>query len=159
MRRREFISFLGAVAAWPAAARAQQTEQTRRVGVLMNTVADDPDGQAGVAAFSQALQKLDSHVRIDTRWGENDEDLDRKYAAELFALAPDVFLAGGSLSAAALKRVTRTVPIVFVSVADPVGGGFVDSGLGGWHAIYASNIAGAWAIVRVYLRMRKNWLR
>ena len=93
----------------------------------MNTVADDPDGQAGVAAFSQALQKLDSHVQIDTRWGENDEDLDRKYAAELFALAPDVFLAGGSLSAAALKRVTRTVPIVFVSVADPVGGGFVDS--------------------------------
>ena len=132
MRRREFISLLGgAVAAWPVAARAQQAEQMRRIGMLLNATADDPDGQAGIAAFNQALQQLDwaigHQVRIDTRWGQNDEDLDRKYAAELVALAPDVFLASGSLSVAALKRVTRTVPIVFVNVADPVGGGFVDS--------------------------------
>ena len=132
MRRREFISLFGcAVAAWPVAARAQQAEQMRRIGVLLSAAADDPDGQAGIAAFSQALQQLGwavgGQLRIDTRWGQNDEDLDRKYAAELVALAPDVVLAGGSLSVAALKRVARTVPIVFVNVADPVGGGFVDS--------------------------------
>jgi putative ABC transport system substrate-binding protein len=132
MRRREFISLLScAVAAWPVAARAQQSEQMHRIGVLLNTTPDDPDGQAGVAAFNQALQQLGwtvgRQVRIDTRWGQNDEDLDRKYAADLVALGPDVFLASGSLSVAALKRVTRTVPIVFVNVADPVGGGFVDS--------------------------------
>jgi putative ABC transport system substrate-binding protein len=97
--------------------------------VLIN--AYDPDGQAGVTAFNQALQQLGwtagRHVQIDIRWRQNDEDLDRKYAAELLALAPDVFLASGSKSVAALKRVTRTVPIVFVTVADPVGGGFVES--------------------------------
>src|SRR3974390_1047550 len=132
MRRREFISLFGcAVAAWPVAARAQQAEQMRRIGVLLNAAADDPDGQAGIAAFNQALQQLGwavgGQLRIDTRWGQNDEDLDRKYAAELVALAPDVVLASGSLSVAALKRVARTVPIVFAGVADPVGGGFVDS--------------------------------
>ena len=116
MRRREFISLLScAVAAWPVAARAQQIEQMHRIGVLLNTAPDDPDGQAGVAAFNEALQQLGwavgRQVRIDTRWGENDEDLDRKYAADLVALGPDVFLASGSLSVAALKRVTRNVPM------------------------------------------------
>ena len=103
----------------------------RRIGVLMNRAADDPEGQAAVAAFQQALQQLGwsdgRNVRIDIRWGANDVDRDRKYAAELVALAPDVILASGTLSVAALQRVTRTLPIVFVGVSDPVGAGFVDS--------------------------------
>ena len=130
MRRREFIAFLGGAAvAWPVTGRAQQAERVRRIGVPTNTAPEE--GQAGVAAFKQAFQKLSltvgRNVQIDIRWGENNEDLDRKYAAELIALEPDVFLASGSLSVAALKRVTGTVPIVFVGVADPEGGGFVDS--------------------------------
>src|SRR5262245_26226215 len=132
MRRREFISLLGgAAAAWPITSRAQQTQQMRRIGVLLNAATDDRDAQASIAAFEQALQQLGwvvgRQVQVDIRWGENNEDLDRKYAAELIALAPDVFLASGSVSLAALKRATRTVPIVFVGVADPEGGGFVDS--------------------------------
>jgi putative ABC transport system substrate-binding protein len=131
MRRREFITLVGSAAAWPLTVHAQQLETTRRIGVLMNTASDDRLSEAGLAAFNQALQKLGwtvgRQVQIDTRWAENNEDLDRKYAAELIALRPDVFLASGSLSVAALKRVTRTVPVVFVGVADPEGGGFVDS--------------------------------
>jgi putative tryptophan/tyrosine transport system substrate-binding protein len=130
MRRRAFITLVGGgVATWPLVTRAQQAERVRRIGVLMNTAPEE--SQAGVAAFKQAFQKLSltvgRNVQIDIRWGENNEDLDRKYAAELIALEPDVFLAYGSLSVAALKRVTGTVPIVFVGVADPEGGGFVDS--------------------------------
>ena len=126
MRRRDFISLLGsAVAAGSLAARAQQPEQVRRIGVLMSRAADDPQGQAMVAAFQQALKQLDwsdgRNVRIDTRWGENDIDRDRRYAAELVALAPDVILANGTLSVAALQHATRTLPIVFVGVSDPVG--------------------------------------
>jgi ABC-type uncharacterized transport system substrate-binding protein len=131
MRRREFITLVGSAAAWPLTVHAQQLETTRRIGVLMNTASDDRLSEAGLAAFNQALQKLGwtvgRQVQIDTRWAENNQDLDRKYAAELIALRPDVFLASGSLSVAALKRVTRTVPVVFVGVADPEGGGFVDS--------------------------------
>ena len=131
MRRREFVTFLGGAAAWPLTALAQQSEQVRRIGVLMNTAADDREGQAGVAAFQQALQQLGwtvgRNVQIDIRWGENNGDLDRKYATELVALAPDVILASGSPSVTALQHVTRTMPIVFVRVSDPVGGGFVDS--------------------------------
>jgi putative ABC transport system substrate-binding protein len=97
----------------------------------MNTTADDPRGQAAVAAFQQVLQQLGwsdgRNVRIDTRWGANDVDRDRRYAAELVALAPDVILASGTLSVAALQNVTRTLPIVFVQVSDPVGAGFVDT--------------------------------
>jgi putative ABC transport system substrate-binding protein len=133
MQRREFLGFLGGMAATlpPLAARAQQSEQVRRIGVLMNTAADNPEGHAGVAAFQQVLQQLGwtdgRNVRIDTRWGENDVDRDRRYATELVALAPDIILASGTLSVAALQRATRTLPIVFVQVSDPVGAGLVDS--------------------------------
>ena len=131
MRRRDFITLLGGAAAWPLAARAQQGERVRRIGVLMNVAAADPEGQAQVAAFLQALQQLGwnegRNVRIDTRWGENDVERDRRYATELLAFAPDVILASGSLSVAALRHVTHTSPIVFAGVSDPVGAGFVDT--------------------------------
>jgi len=131
MNRRELIALLSGAPAWPLAARAQQGAQVRRIGVLMNVAADDPQGQANVAAFAQALQQSGwsngSNVRIDTRWGENDVDREHRYAAELVALAPDVTLAAGTLSVAALQKATRTLPIVFVSVSDPVGAGLVDN--------------------------------
>jgi putative ABC transport system substrate-binding protein len=131
MRRRDFIKVIGGGAvAWPLTARAQQSEQMRRIGVLMN-VADDPRGQAAVAAFQEVLQQLGwsngRNVQIDIRWGANDVDRDRRYAAELVALAPDVVLASGTLSVAALQHVSRTLPIVFVQVSDPVGAGLVDT--------------------------------
>jgi putative tryptophan/tyrosine transport system substrate-binding protein len=132
MRRRQFIALIGGAAAWPLAAGAQQPQQQmRRIGVLMNRAADDPDGQACVATFQQTLQQLGwsdgGNVRIDTRWGANDVDRDRRYAAELAALAPDVVLAAGTLSVAALQHVTRSLQIVFVQVSDPVGAGLVDT--------------------------------
>ena len=133
MRRREFIGgILGSAATWPLAARAQQGEQMRRIGVLTSgAAADDPDGQVRSAAFVQGLQQLGwtdgRNVRIDYRWGAGDADNMRKYAAELVALAPDVILASGTASVAPLLQATRTVPIVFVQVTDPVGAGFVDS--------------------------------
>jgi ABC-type uncharacterized transport system substrate-binding protein len=132
MRRREFITLLGgAAAAWPLGARAQQGERVRRIGVLMNASSDDKDGQARVIAFVQALQELGwtdgRNARIDIRWGAGDAERYRGYAAELIALAPDVILAPTSAVVAALQRATRTVPIVFVGVIDPVGAGFVAS--------------------------------
>jgi putative tryptophan/tyrosine transport system substrate-binding protein len=131
MRRREFIALLGGTAAWPLAARAQQGERMRRIGVLINRAADNKEGQARLAAFQQALQQLGwsdgRNVRIDIRWGADDVDRERKYAAELVALVPDIILAGGSLSVAAVQQASRSVPIVFASVSDPVGAGFVDS--------------------------------
>jgi putative ABC transport system substrate-binding protein len=130
MTRREFITLLGGAAAWPLAARAQP-ERMRRIGVLMNRAADDPYGQARLAAFQQALQQLGwsdgRNVRIDIRWHENDADRARRYAQELVALAPDVVLAENTISVMALYHVTRTLPIVFALVPDPVGAGFVDS--------------------------------
>jgi putative tryptophan/tyrosine transport system substrate-binding protein len=131
MQRRAFITlFAGAAAARSLTVRAQQTERMRRVGVLMSIAADDPEAQARVIAFAQGLKKLGwtegSNVQIDTRWA-TDADLDRQYSAELVALAPDVLLAAASPSVAALQRVTRNVPIVFVTVIDPVGAGFVAS--------------------------------
>jgi putative tryptophan/tyrosine transport system substrate-binding protein len=129
IERRDFITLLGGAAAWPLAARAQQAERMRRIGVLMNVAGNDPHGR--FAAFQQALQQLGwsdgRNVRIDTRWGENDVERERRYAAELVALAPDVIVASGTVSVAALQNVTRTLPIVFVGVSDPVGAGFVDS--------------------------------
>jgi len=131
MRRREFISIIGAAISWPIAAHAQQGERVRRIGVLMNRAADDPDGQARLAVFTQALKQLGwsdgGNVRIDTRWGEDNVDRQGRGAAELMALAPDIILASGSLSVAPLQRINRTVPIVFVAVTDPVGGGIVEN--------------------------------
>jgi putative ABC transport system substrate-binding protein len=131
MKRREFITLLGgAAAAWPLAARAQQTDRVRRIGVFMNSAADDPEGQARNTAFVQALQQLGwtdgRNARIDTRWG-TDAGSTRKYAAELVALAPDVILASASTATSALQQTTRTMPIVFVAVIDPVGAGYVES--------------------------------
>jgi ABC-type uncharacterized transport system substrate-binding protein len=131
MQRREFIALVGGAAVWPLVARAQQSEQMRRIDVLMNRRADDPQGQARVAAFQQALQQLGwsdgRNVRIDIRWGEDVVDRERKYAVVLVALAPEVIFASGTLSVAALQNVGSMLPIVFVGVTDPVGAGFVDS--------------------------------
>jgi putative tryptophan/tyrosine transport system substrate-binding protein len=132
MRRREFVSLLGgAAAAWPVAARAQQPERVRRVGVLMPLAADDPQSLRRLTAFVQGLQQLgwtDSrNVRIDVRWAAGDPDRFRSYAAELVALAPDVILAGAVSSMMPLQQATRSVPLVFVQVTDPVGAGFVAS--------------------------------
>jgi putative ABC transport system substrate-binding protein len=133
MRRREFITLVGgSVAAWPLVARAEQPERMRRIGVLMASAADDSESQARIAGFLQALQQLGwadgRNVRIDTRWATTNPDDIRRHAAELVALAPDVILAAtGTVTVVALLQATRTVPIVFVAVIDPVGAGFVTS--------------------------------
>jgi putative ABC transport system substrate-binding protein len=132
MRRRQFITLLGgAAAAWPIAAGAQQGERMRRIGVLLSLAADDPEASSRVTAFAQALQQFgwtDGHnVRIDYRWGAADVDRYRRYAAEFVALAPDVILANGGVILGTLQQATRTVPIVFVNVTDPVAAGFVGS--------------------------------
>ena len=132
MQRREFITLLGgAAAAWPLAARAQQTERMRRIGVLLAARTDDPDYQAWVGAFRQALQELGwidgRNVQIDILWATANVAGIRKHAAELAALAPDVILAPGTGTVGPLLQATRTVPIVFPIVADPVSGGLVDS--------------------------------
>jgi putative tryptophan/tyrosine transport system substrate-binding protein len=129
--RRAFLTLLGGAAAWPLTARAQQGEPMRRIGVLMSLAADDAEGQARLAAFSQGLQQLGwidgRNVRIDTRWGAGDADRTRRYAAELVALAPNVILATGSPPVVALQQVTRSTAIVFADVGDPVGQGFVET--------------------------------
>ena len=131
IRRREFVTLLGGVAAaWPLAARAQQGERVRHIGVLMYWTADDAEGQARLAAFKQALQQSgwseNRNLRIDTRWATADDI--RRHAAELVALAPDVLVAAtGTATAASLLEATRTVSVVFVTVIDPVGAGFVAS--------------------------------
>jgi putative ABC transport system substrate-binding protein len=134
LKRRDLITLLGgAMAAWPVAARAQQGERMRRIGVLIGSArdADDDDVRARLAAFQQGLQELGwvngRNVRIEYRRGAGDADRIRRYAAELVALAPDAILASGTSTAGALQQATRTVPIVLVNVADPVGAGFVDS--------------------------------
>jgi ABC transporter substrate binding protein len=131
MKRREVITLLGGAAAWPLAAHAQQPERMRRIGVLIPYAADDPEGQARTAAFLQGLQQLGwtegRNVRIDYRWSAGDADRARRYAAELVALAPDVILASGTSTVGPLLQATRTVPIVFPVIGDPVGAGFVDS--------------------------------
>ena len=129
MRRRDFITLVGGSAvAWPLALRAQQSGQMRRIGVLMPFARDDPEGQARIAAFLQALQKLGwtegRNLQIEYRWGTGDL---QKAAAELVALSPDVIFANATPAVAALQQVTRSVPIVFALVADPVSAGFVDS--------------------------------
>jgi len=130
--RRKFLAALGGAAvAWPLAARAQQRERMRRIGVLLPTTADDVDYQAWLGAFHQGLAQsgwiIGRNGRIDTRWAGNKADEVRRHAAELVALAPDVILAHGATAVRPLLQATRTVPIVFPVAADPVGGGFVDS--------------------------------
>jgi len=132
MRRRDFITLLGSAAAvWPVATRAQQSERMRRIGVLMNISADDPEAQSRMTAFVQGLQQSGwtdgRNIRIDTRWAAGDADRYHRYAEELLALAPDVILASATPSVQALQQATRTVPIVFANVGDPVGMGLVES--------------------------------
>src|SRR6187455_1116657 len=153
LKRREFITLLGgAAAAWPLGARAQQSERVRHIGVLMYMPADDAEGQARLAAFTQALQQLGwsdgGNLRIDTRWATADDI--HRHAAELAALAPDVLLAGtGTATVSALLQATRTVPIVFVTVIDPVGAGFVASlaqpgGNATGFTVYEYSMSGKW---------------
>jgi putative tryptophan/tyrosine transport system substrate-binding protein len=132
MKRREFLGAVGGAAAWPVVARAQQAERIRRIGVLMASAADDSESQARIAGFLQGLQQLGwadgRNVRIDTRWATTNPDDIRRHAAELAALVPDVLVAAtGTSTVAPLLQATRTVPIVFVQVVDPVGAGFVTS--------------------------------
>jgi ABC-type uncharacterized transport system substrate-binding protein len=131
MKRREFISLVGGAAAWPLAARAQQPERVRRIGILLPAAADDAEYQTRVAAFHQALALLGwsigRNVRIDTRWATTDAAEIRRHAAELAALAPDVILAQAATTVGPLLQATRTVPIVFPGIVDPVGAGYVDS--------------------------------
>src|SRR4051812_1258203 len=130
MRRRQVLAGVGAVAAWPLIARAQQAERVRLIGVLMGSAADDPESQARIAAFRDALAQLGwdhgRNVRIDLRWSTTDADEIRRHSAELAALAPDIIVAAtGSATVAPLLQATRTLPIVFTTVIDPVGAGFV----------------------------------
>jgi putative ABC transport system substrate-binding protein len=132
MRRREFIAGVGSAAAWPLVARAQQGERVRRVGFLWSVFpADDPQGQARGDAFVQGLQQLGwsvgRNIRIDYRWGLGDAVRVRRLAEELVALAPDALFAAGDLATVALQQATRSLPIVFTNVSDPVGAGYVDS--------------------------------
>src|SRR5262249_13674322 len=132
MKRREFIALIGgAAAAWPLAAKAQQPERMRRISLLMSTAAADPPNPPRLAALAQGLQEsgwtIGRNLRIDYRWGEGDADTIRKYAAELVALTPDVILANGSVAVAAVQQISRSVPIVFTSVVDPVSAGFIES--------------------------------
>jgi putative tryptophan/tyrosine transport system substrate-binding protein len=131
MRRREFMTLVGGVAAWPLAARAQQSERKRRVGVLMGLAADDAEAQDRIAAFEQVLQQSGwtngRNLQIDYRRGAGNAEVTRKYAAELIALAPDVILASGGTVVGPLLQATRSVPIVFTQTPDPVAAGFVSS--------------------------------
>src|SRR5882724_8266883 len=131
MKRRKFITLTGGAAVLPLAARAQQSTGTRRIGVLMNFRSDAPEGQERLAAFTQALQKLGwnegDNVRTDIRWAGDDIERFRKYSEELVGQNPDVILASTSLAVAALQRISRSVPVVFENVVDPVGAGSVVS--------------------------------
>jgi putative ABC transport system substrate-binding protein len=131
MRRRAFITLLGGAAAWPIAARAQQPERMRRIGVLMNFTEGDREGLARLAGFKQALQQLgwmeDRNIRFDIRWGGGSDQHLRALAMQLVSLSPDVILASSGSTMPALLEATHTIPIVFAQVPDPVGAGFVDS--------------------------------
>ena len=153
MKRREFITLLCGAAAWPLAARAQQGERMRRIGVLEPIAAESPDGKARQGAFLQRLQQLGwidgRNVRIDTRWSAGNDAETRKYATELAALAPDVILTAGSAAIEPMRKATRTVPIVFVIVPDPVGAGFVESlsrpgGNATGFMMFEYNLSGKW---------------
>jgi ABC-type uncharacterized transport system substrate-binding protein len=154
VRRRDFIAvFGGAAVTWPFGAGAQQGERMRRVGVLTPFAADDAEGHARLTAFAQGLQQLGwtvgQNIRIDYRWGDDKADTMRKYAAELVALAPEVILANSSPAVSSCLQATRTIPIVFAVVADPVGAGFVESlarpgGNATGFTVFEYSIAGKW---------------
>jgi putative ABC transport system substrate-binding protein len=154
IRRREFIALLpGAAAAWPLAAHAQQADRMRRIGVLTPFAADDAEGHARLTAFAQGLQQLGwtvgQNIRIDYRWGDGKPASMRKLADELVSLAPEVILANSSAAVSPLLQATRTVPIVFAAVADPVGAGYVESlarpgGNATGFVVFEYSIAGKW---------------
>jgi ABC-type uncharacterized transport system substrate-binding protein len=131
MRRRDLLTLLGGAATWPLAARAQQRDRPRRIGALLNFASDDPAAQSRLTAFLQGLAQQGwtegTNARITIRWGAQDTERIRKYAGELVALAPDVILTAGSPATGPVLQNTRSIPVVFVQVADPVGGGFVES--------------------------------
>jgi putative ABC transport system substrate-binding protein len=131
VRRRDFIKVIAVSVAWALAASAAQPEQMRRIGILMNRATNDAEGQARLTLFRQALQQLGwsegRNIRIEVCWGEDKVDLERKCAAELIGVAPDVILASGTESVTALQSLSLTLPIVFAAVGDPVGAGFVES--------------------------------
>jgi putative ABC transport system substrate-binding protein len=154
MTRREFISLLGGVATWPVAARAQQTNRMRRIGVLMGYPENYPEGPASFATFREGLEKLgwveNRNIRFDTRWAAPDDaEARQRFAKELVALQPDLILSAVTPTTAALLKLTRTIPIVFATVADPVGNGFVASlarpggNVTGFQAMVGS-LAGKW---------------
>ena len=155
MRRRDFIKVLtGAGVLWPVVVRAQQSDRVRRIGVLLGGLApDDPNTQAQTRALTQALQQLSwiegRNLQIDYRSGLGDTERSRKYAAELVALNPDVIVASGTVTVTPLLQITRTVPIVFLNVADPVGAGFVESlarpaGNATGFALFEYNLSAKW---------------
>src|SRR5262245_65474095 len=159
MRRRAFITLLGGAAAWPLAARAQQSGPVRRIGVLATLPADDPVWQARLAAFLQGLQELGwgvgRNVRIEYRLGADNAERLRRHIAEMVELAPDVILANGTSVVAPLLQATRTLPVVFGTVVDPVGAGFVESlGRPGGHATGLSTIV--YDIVRKWTRLQRQ---
>ena len=154
MKRREFITLLGsAAAAWPLAARAQQPERLRRVGLLLGYSEGDAEGQASAAAFRQKLQELgwteDRNIRIDTRWASSDPNKARTFAKELVGMTPDVIVSSSNLVTEIVQQETRTIPVVFVFVGDPVGSGFVTNvahpggNLTGF-PVFETAIAGKW---------------
>jgi putative ABC transport system substrate-binding protein len=153
LRRRRFITLLGGAAAWPLAARAQQADRMRLIGVLMAYAESDPEGQAWVAAFRERLQKLGwaegRNIRIATRWATPDVEAMQRFAKELVALQPDLILSQSTPTTAALLQHTRTIPIIFANIADPVGSGFVASfprpgGNATGFVLFEPTMAGKW---------------
>ena len=153
MRRREFITLIGGAAAWPLATRAQQGDRMRRLGILMAGAESDPQYQADVAVFREGLQKLGwvdgQNIRIEVRWAGFDAKTMRQHAKELIALQPDLILSNDTPTTATLLQQTRSVPIVFATVADPVGSGFVASfarpgGNATGFSVYEASLGGKW---------------
>jgi putative ABC transport system substrate-binding protein len=148
MKRRQFITLLSGAAAWPLAARAQQPERMRRIGVLMNNPATDATGQSHVAAFAQTLRQLGwvegQNIRIDFRWNPGDAALARIYAAQLIGLMPDVIVAMATMNLTVVQQATSTVPVVFIQVSDPVTQGFVPGGNLTGFSQYEFSIGGKW---------------
>jgi ABC-type uncharacterized transport system substrate-binding protein len=165
MKRREFIILLGSAAAWPFAARAQQAERMRLIGVLMAYAESDPEGQAWVAAFRERLQKLGwaegRNIRIATRWATPDLEAMQRFAKELVALQPDLILSQSTPTTTALLQHTRTIPIIFANIADPVGSGFVASfprpgGNATGFVLFEPTMAGKWLELLTEMAPRVN---